>query len=310
MRALVVLNPNATTTSVRTRDVLLTALRSDLDLEVAETTHRDHASELSRQARRDGVDVVVTVGGDGTINEVANGLLDDEPAGGRGQPIPDVAIIPGGSTNVLARNLGIPESPIEATGLFLDALRSGRRQSIGLGRLDDRYFTFAAGFGFDADVIRNVELARDGGHTATVALYVRTAVREFFRQANRRHGTIELTTGDGGAVDDLSVVIVSNCTPWTYLGAAPLRPTPHADFSSGIDVFGLAGLRLAPTVRHLSQMLTRRGPRGRHVVSMHDRTWLAMTADEPLPVQVDGDYIGDRSRVELASAPSALRIVY
>ncbi|PSL06662.1 diacylglycerol kinase family enzyme [Haloactinopolyspora alba] len=307
MRALAILNPNATTTSSRTRDVVLAALSSDLDLEVAETTHRGHAAELSRQARRDGVGLVVAVGGDGTVNEVANGVLDPaSPA----TTVPDVAIIPGGSTNVLARNLGIPESPVEATGLFLDAWRSGRRQRIGLGRLDGRYFTFAAGFGFDADVIRAVEDQRERGRTSTVPLYVRTAVRRFFQQPERRHGSIELVADDGEPVGQLSVVIVTNCTPWTYLGARPLRPTPNADFHGGLDVFGLAGLRLARTLWHVGQMATRRGPRGRDVVSLHDSGHMVLTTDEPQPVQVDGDYIGDRTRVEIAAAPAALRVAY
>ncbi|WP_026875156.1 diacylglycerol/lipid kinase family protein [Jiangella gansuensis] len=319
MRALVVLNPNATTTSVRTRDVLLSALSNDLDLEVSETTHRGHATELSRQARADGVDLIVSVGGDGTINEVANGLLTDDDVsgadsggadGGRSGSLPDVAIIPGGSTNVLARNLGIPESPVEATGLLLDALRSSRRQSIGLGRLDDRYFTFAAGFGFDADVIRAVEAERDRGRTSTVPLYVRTAIRRFFTQDDRTHGTIELVADDGNPVPGLSIVIITNCTPWTYLGARPLRPTPYADLNAGLDVFALAGLRLAPTLLRLGQLTTRRGPRGRNVVSLHDRKQITLRADDPLPVQVDGDYIGERTEIILTSVPNALRIVY
>ncbi|TDE14961.1 diacylglycerol/lipid kinase family protein [Jiangella asiatica] len=317
MRALVVLNPNATTTSVRTRDVLLAALSNDLDLEVAETTHRGHATELSRRARADGVDLIVSVGGDGTINEVANGLLADDdgdrPAPGPGgfADRPDVAIIPGGSTNVLARNLGIPESPVEATGLLLDALRSGRRQSIGLGRLDDRYFTFAAGFGLDADVIRSVEAERARGRTSTVPLYVRTAIKRFFAQPDRAHGTIELVADGGHPVPGLSVVIITNCTPWTYLGARPLRPTPYADLNAGLDVFGLTGLRLGPTLMRLGQMVTRRGPRGRNVVSLHDRKQVVLRATaDPLPVQVDGDYIGERAEIVLTSVPNALRVAY
>lgn len=306
MRALVVLNPNATTTSVRTRDVLLAALSNDLDIEVAETTHRGHATELARQACTDGVGLVVSVGGDGTINEIANGLLDSES----GRETPDVAIIPGGSTNVLARNLGIPESPIEATGLLLDALRSGRRQSIALGRVDDRYFTFAAGFGFDAEVVHAVENERARGRKSTVPLYVRTALRRYAAHPDRRHGTIRIT-GDGAvAASGLAVVIVSNCTPWTYVGRRPLWPTPKADLNAGLDVFGLTSLRVVPTLWHLTQLVSRRGPHGRGVVSLHDRDHLVLDAPEPLPVQVDGDYIGRQQRIVLTSVPDALRIAF
>lgn len=308
MRALVVINPKATTTSARTRDVLLSALRHEVSLEVAETTHRGHAVELAADARSRGIDVVVSVGGDGTINEIVNGILapGTDPAG----PLPDLAIVPGGSTNVLGRNLGIPESPVEATGLLLDALRSGRRQPIGLGRLDDRYFTFTAGAGLDADVIHAVEQERARGRTATVPLYVRTALRRYAQRSDRKTGTITLEAGGAEPVHGLAVAIVSNCTPWTYLGARPLRLTPSANFNSGLDLFGLTSLGLTSTLWHVGQMTTRRGPRGRAVVSLHDQDSIVLSSHEAVPVQVDGDYIGLRTRMELRSVPAAIHVVY
>src|SRR5690625_4494615 len=117
MRALVVVNPEATATTSRTHDVLLSALGHEVSLETVRTTHRNHAAELAAKARAEGIALVVAFGGDGTVNEIVNGLLSNA-----GLPVPDIAIIPGGSTNVLARNLGIPSDPIEATGLVLDAL--------------------------------------------------------------------------------------------------------------------------------------------------------------------------------------------
>lgn len=308
MRALVVVNPSATTTSERTRDVLLSALRHDLELHVAETTHRGHAAELGREARDKQLDLVIAVGGDGTINELVNGVLDT----GLGEDVPAVAIVPGGSTNVLARNLGIPEDPVEATGLLLDALREGRRQPLGLGRLDDRYFTFAAGMGLDADVVRAVEDARAAGRKATPALYVRTAVRRFFAAPDRRHGeiSVELTDEPGAELPPLAVAVISNCSPWTYLGSRPLRPTPHARFSSGLDLFGLTRLGLPGALTSVAQMATRRGPRGRRVVRLHNHRGFILTAGRPVPVQVDGDYMGERQRVTLASVPHAIDIAY
>ncbi|NED97244.1 diacylglycerol kinase family lipid kinase [Phytoactinopolyspora alkaliphila] len=311
MRALVVVNPRATTTTERTRDVLLSALRNDLELQVAETTHRGHATELGRQARNDGLDLVVALGGDGTVNELINGLLESGP-GQRAGDVPDIAMVPGGSTNVLTRNLGIPENPIEATGLLLDALRDGRRQPLGLGRLDDRYFTFTAGAGLDADVIHAVEDARDGGRKATPALYIRTALRRYFAQPDRRHGAITLEP-DGSPearVSGLGVVVISNCSPWTYLGSRPLRPTPYADFNAGLDVFGLDSLALVPTLASVAQMATRRGPRGRHVVSLHNQRGFTLRAERPVPVQVDGDYIGERDLVTVSAVPDAIRVAY
>jgi diacylglycerol kinase family enzyme len=306
MRALVVINPHATTTSSHTRNVLLSALSNVLDLDVVETTHRGHACELARMARGDGIDLVVAVGGDGTINEVVNGLLGETTY----PHLPDVAIIPGGSTNVLARNLGLPENSVDATGLLLDALRTGRRRTIGLGRLDDRYFTFAAGFGFDADVIHAVENERAHGGQATLPLYARTAVRRFFAQRNRGHGSIDLLVDDEPPIGGLRVVIVTNCSPWTYIGGRPLRPTPRADFNTGLDVFALRSLRLAPTLWRLAQMTSQRGPHGRHVVVLHDHHHLTLTAPHPLPAQVDGDFIGEWEQLNLTSVPEALQLVY
>src|SRR5438105_2440642 len=141
MRVLVVANPNATATSPRMRDILARALASEAHLEIAETAHRGHAAALACRAMRDGADVVVALGGDGTINEVVNGLLTD----GSHPGVPALGIVPAGSTNVTARAIGLPNDPIEATGILLDALRAGSRRAISLGVVDGRYFAFAAG---------------------------------------------------------------------------------------------------------------------------------------------------------------------
>ncbi|HEU0214424.1 MAG TPA: diacylglycerol kinase family protein [Jiangellaceae bacterium] len=308
MRALVIVNHNATTTSRRTRDVLLAALRHDLKLDVVETGHRGHAVELGRQARGDGLDLVVAVGGDGTVNEVVNGLLDDTS----GHRVPDLAIVPGGSTNVLARNLGLPEDPVEATGLVLDAVRSHRRTPLGLGRLDERWFTFCAGVGFDADVIRRVEELRARGKRSTVGLYTRAAIRRFFAQEDRSGGQIVLERDGADPVPGIALAVVTNCAPWTYLGGRPLNPTPRASFDSGLDLFALTRLGVAATLRHLAQIAlsARRGPRGRDVILLHDQSAFALSSSRPVPVQVDGDFVGDRSTMALRSHPAALHVVF
>lgn len=307
MRALVVVNHSATTTSPRTRDVLLAALRHDLKVEVAETTHRGNAVELGRQARGDGLDLVVAVGGDGTINEVVNGLLGD----GVGPGVPDLAIVPGGSTNVLARNLGIPADPVEATGLLLDAVRSGRRRPLGLGRLDQRWFTFCAGAGYDADVIRAVEELRARGKRSTLPLYTRTAIRRFFGQADRGQGPITLYCHGSDPVPGLALAVVTNCAPWTYLGGRPLNPTPQASFDGGLDLFALTKLGPVSTLRQLGKITLTpgRGAGGRNVILRHDQAGFGLRSSRPVPVQVDGDFIGERSRMQLRSFPGALHVV-
>jgi diacylglycerol kinase family enzyme len=307
MRAIVVVNHKATTTTPRTLDVMLSALRHDLKLEVVETDHRGHAIELARAARRDKVDLVLALGGDGTVNEVVNGLLGE----GNDTFVPKLAIVPGGSTNVLARNLGIPSDPVEATGLLLDAVRTGRSRPIGLGRLDDRWFTFCAGAGFDADVVRAVEQRRADGKRSSSTLYARAAVRRFFAQGDRKHGVMRLERPGMAPVEGLVLAIVANTAPWTYLGRRAINPTPRASFDDGLDLFALTKLGLPGTLRHLAEitLASHRGARGGDVLVLHDQSELVLRAERPVPVQVDGDYLGERTHLTLRSEPGALAVV-
>lgn len=307
MRALLVVNPEATATSARTRDVLASALASDLKVDVATTERRGHAAELADQAAVDGLDLVVALGGDGTVNEVVNGLL----ARGPSYALPALGVVPGGSTNVFARSLGLPRDPVEATSVLLDAVRSGHRRLISLGRADDRWFTFCAGFGFDAEVVDAVERRRTAGRQATTGLYVRSAIGEFFHGADRRHPALTLERDGADPVPGLYVGIVANTAPWTYLGDRPVDPCPDASFDGGLDLFGLTALRTVPTLRHVRQILAGDGrrPRGRHVVSVHDVWGFTLTASRPLAFQVDGDYLGDRDRVGFRAFPRALAVL-
>ena len=304
MRALLVVNPKATTTSARARDVLAHALASEVKLDVVETTHRGHATELARQASRDGLDVVVALGGDGTVNEVTNGILHAGVQPG----LPALAVVPAGSTNVFARTLGMPNNPIEATSQLLEALLEDRRRTIGLARADDRWFTFNAGLGLDAGAVRRVERARAKGRTATQPLYVRSAVREYYYGPSHKHPlTVER---DGAEPLQLALALVCQTDPWTYLGDRPVRPCPDASFATGLDLFGLTKAPTATVLRHLRQILSRRArPRGKHLVLLHDQPRLVLSSPVPLPFQLDGDDLGDRSRVVLTAVPDALRVV-
>jgi diacylglycerol kinase family enzyme len=148
VRALLVFNPNATTTDDSVRDVIASALASTVDLEVAATKQRGHATHLVAGAVHEGIDAIFALGGDGTANEVIQALAGTDVR---------LGIIPGGSTNVLARALGLPNDAVEATAVMLEHLRADRSRSITLGRAGRRYFGFNAGYGFDAAVVRHVE---------------------------------------------------------------------------------------------------------------------------------------------------------
>lgn len=321
MRALLVVNPKATTTSARTRDVLAHALASDLKLEVATTERRGHARELAREAAQDGgTELVIALGGDGTVNEIVNGLLHDGPDP---EGLPSMAVVPGGSTNVFARALGMPNHAVEATGALLDALAAGRSRTVGLGRargapgtedeaLPARWFTFCAGFGFDAGVVGRVEQQRELGRRSTHALYVRQAMRQFFGDSHRREGTITLERPGADPLTGMVLSIVCNTSPWTYLGNRPVYATPRASFDTALDVLGLARLSPAAVTRYGTQLLTsgpRRGPHGKHAVTLHDETDFTLHSQVPLPFQMDGDHLGLRFGVAFTGVRRALRVI-
>ncbi|MET9294733.1 diacylglycerol kinase family protein [Streptomyces sp. NPDC003077] len=311
MRALLVVNPAATTTSARTRDVLAHALASDLKLDVAETQYRGHARDLARQAAESGeTELVVALGGDGTVNEVVNGLLTHGPDP---EALPRLAVVPGGSTNVFARALGLPNDVVESTGALLAALHDGSERTIGLGLasgtpgtedegVPSRWFTFCAGFGFDAGVVGRVEQQRGRGKRSTHGLYMRQVLRQFLGESNRRHGTITLerpaepgagddaasgpaseATADGpgptapdsdaapgsetaveSRTENLVMAIIGNTAPWTYLGNRPLYPSPKASFDTALDLFALSRLSAPAVTRYGTQLLTSTPERGPH----------------------------------------------
>ncbi|MFD3584828.1 diacylglycerol/lipid kinase family protein [Streptomyces sp. NPDC058683] len=321
MRALLVVNPAATTTSARRRDVLIHALASEVELEAVTTEYRGHARDLGRQAAEsDDIDLVVALGGDGTVNEVVNGLLYAGPDPDR---LPGLAVVPGGSTNVFARALGLPNDPVEATGALLAALREKQERVVGLGLtagtpgtadegVPARWFTFNAGLGFDAGVVGRVEQQRELGKKSTHALYVRQVVRQFFGEQHRRHGTITLERPGADPIDDLVVAIVSNTSPWTYLGNRPMYTSPKASFDKGIDVLGLSRLSTAAVARYGTQLLTsspERGPHGKHAVSLHDLDQFTLHSKVPLPLQMDGDHLGLRTSVTFTGVRRALRVI-
>jgi diacylglycerol kinase family enzyme len=315
MRAVLVVNPKATTTSERSRDVLVRALRSEVDLVVAYTRRRGHAVTLAREAARDGVDLVVTLGGDGTVNEVVNGLLSAEPPSADqtrppAERLPALAVVPGGSTNVFARALGLPREWPEGTSVILEGLRQGRSRTIGLGRADDRYFTFCAGFGLDAAVVHRVERARGRGRMSTPGLYLRSAMSQYFLSSDRRHPSITLERPGEQPEGELATAIIQNTAPWTFLGEREINPNPEASFDLGLDVMALRQLRVPSTTLTVTQMFSRKpDPHGRQVLRLHDLDEFTLVAARPQALQLDGDYLGEREKLRFTSVPAALRVI-
>jgi diacylglycerol kinase family enzyme len=319
VRALLIVNPRATSTTGLRRDVIARALASAVELTVVETRYRGHATRLAAGAVQDGTGLVLTLGGDGTANEAINGIVGAGPAGSGGpasggggaDKLPALAPLPGGSANVFGRALGLPADPIDAAGRVLLGLAEGRERSIGLGLAAGRYFAFNAGLGLDAEVVRAVEALRASGRTATPALYMRTALHQYYQVTDRRHPALMLESDDGPDPGRLFLAIVSNTTPWTYVGSRPVQSSPQAGFDTGLDLLALRSMRTAGTFRALATMLAAgdRAPAGRHIFSLHDQARLLIKADRPVAFQVDGEYMGEHESVLFEAIPDAIRVI-
>ncbi|WP_181773026.1 diacylglycerol/lipid kinase family protein [Amycolatopsis pittospori] len=306
MRAILIVNPQATSTTAGGRDVLAHALASQVKLDVVETDYRGHAMAVARSAARDGIDLVVAHGGDGTVNEVVNGLLADAD----GDPaeigdVPMLGVVPGGSANVFARALGIAHDPVEATHQLLNAIENDRSRTVGLGLADGHWFTFNAGMGWDADVVGRV--AKRRGKQTTAGLYLRAAVASHMRPPlGRPPLTVRIP---GEEPTEVLTAFVSNTDPWSYLGDRPVHLNPGSSFDTGLGLFALSGLRLPTVFKHVRQaLLTKSNQRGRRLLRHDDLPMIRIDAAEPVNFQVDGDLVGQRKRVEFFSVPGALTV--
>lgn len=302
MRALLLFNPNATTTDDRVRDVIASALASEVTLDVQATKQRGHATLIAAGAAHEDVDAIFALGGDGTANEVIQALAGTDVR---------LGIIPGGGANVMARALGLPNDAVAATAELLERLRTGRERVVSLGRANGRYFGFNAGFGFDAAVVRRVEQNARLKRRLRQAAFVQLAVAEWFDSEDRREPTIELVRDDaGGSTGPYAICMVGNTDPYTFLGKRPLHVTPHASFETGLDLLtigrtGTAGLlRIVAGAFRSGSHVRRRG-----VEEHHDLPGFVLRSPSPQPLMVDGDYAGEHRTVRFESVPRALRVL-
>ena len=296
-------------------DLAVRTLAGLVDLDVARTEYRGHARDLAAAAA---VDLVIVHGGDGSINEVVNGVMGsagcrgDDPAGlAAGGDGPLIAVIPGGGANVLARAQGLPLDAAAAIRQVREAIAAGRHRTIGLGLAADRYFTFSAGLGWDAEVVREVDRMRAQGHRESVSLFMRTMIRQYYRSTDRRRPALTLERDGEPPISGMFMTIVTNRSPWTYLRDRPLLPVPNPDFNSGLDLLALQGLRLTTVFSAVGQMLyvRSRPPRGRNILSVLGSESLTLRSERPIALQADGEYLGETEAVKFQFVPHALRIV-
>jgi diacylglycerol kinase family enzyme len=308
-RMLIIVNPYATTVSDRLKNLVVYALQGRYQVEAVMTEAQNHATEIGIEARDGGYDVVVAFGGDGTLNEVANGLA--------GTDVP-VTILPGGSTNVVARTLGIPNDVVDATEHLLGLADRFEPRNIDLGLANGRRFVFSCGSGLDATAAMRVDQrpkmkARGGPY-----FYTWIAVSSFYRQYLRNPVRMHFESPAG--ISEGVTVLAQNSDPFTYFGRRPVRVCENIAIDDG--TLAVAVLRRAAQ-RDMAPIVTRvlteglRATRHRHIDHFEDVLTGTVTSTSPdaageprpFPVQVDGDYIGEVRELELAVEPGALTVI-
>lgn len=301
MRALLVYNPNATTTTPAVIDVITKALSAELKLEVEATKRRNHGAYLAAGAVHEGYEVVLVLGGDGTANEVLQGIA--------GTAV-KMAIIPGGSTNVWARSLGQPNDPVEATSQILRRLREGDERVVNLGRANGRWFGFNVGLGFDAEVVRLVEQRHRMKRTVRQATFLYCGVLALASGVGRRMPEMTVQADGQETTTGWRSVVCCNADPFTYLGPRAARLCPEADWEKGLDATALRSLSPLPLLHLAQTALTSGNVHHRRIARLwHDQPGYTITSSEALPMQLDGDYVGRTDRLRLESVPRALTIV-
>jgi diacylglycerol kinase family enzyme len=283
--------------------IIQKAIGADHELQVEETSRRGHAARLALGAANDGVDVVAVLGGDGTLNEAADGLAGTDTA---------LAPLPGGSTNVYARTIGMADDPIDATAQLLAALDRGSIERVGLGRVEGRHFLFHCGVGFDAAVVEQVERRSAFKKYAAHPLFVASSFNTWLRSYDHKRGRFDVELDTGERVEGATLLIVSKTSPYTYLGRRPMVVAPAAGLHSPLS-FTIITARRSTSILSLAgaAFVSARALQRHHDVVQRDGVEAATvtTTGEQFPYQVDGDYLGDVKQLRFQHVPEALRLV-
>ncbi len=309
-RMLIIVNPYATTVSDRLKNLVVYALQGRYEVETVDTEAQNHATEIGREVRDHGYDIVVAFGGDGTLNEVANGLA--------GTDVP-VSVLPGGSTNVVCRTLGIPNDVVDATEHLLAMVDEWEPRKIDLGMADGRHFVFSCGVGIDATVVKRVDAHPKLKSRAGPYYYTWATVSAFYRSYLINPVRMRVLTGDGGEAEGVTA-LAQNSDPFTYFASSPVRVCEGVAIDDGTLALGVlkrAAVRDMPTL--IARLFGERGPAAKHRQIEHFAgiaegtvRSISETRDgvlRPFPIQVDGDYIGEKTELTLKVDPGALTVV-
>ena len=320
VRALMILNPKSTAQSSELLREILPALFAieQLHLFVRFTQHPNHAEEMVSGLTRADYDLIIVLGGDGTVNEVINGLL-----GSANMPapsptsLPKLAVIPTGSANVLVRALGFSADPVEAVHVLARLIEKDISRTICLGTWNARWFGVNAGFGLDADVLAQVDRVREQGFAATPFRYVMVSARAVLR-ARKSPPKINVSaisrTGEEFLLEEVPVLLASNTNPWTFLGPLPVGTNPANSFDEGLSLFGVTDISgfggLVGVLRLFGvenqQVFSRISTA--QTINFDSASTVTLSCPTPHRFQADGESAGKLTQVVLRSVPDALEI--
>jgi len=325
VRILLVVNSFASSVTARNTVIVHRALSRGHEVQIVETNRRGHATRFAQDAAHRGVDLVISFGGDGTLNEVATGVAGTDTA---------LGVLPGGSTNVFARTIGLPNDPAAAVDLLVNGLAdpTANIRPIGLGRVNGRFFCFHTGIGYDAAVVRTVEtrasLKRWAGHPLFIYAALKTWMFGYDR--SRPHfsvtadgaiggpGGLDIdSTGENPArfdpsrrVDDGYFTVVLNTNPYTFLGNRPLDLSPEAGLDKPLVAVTFRTMSATAIIRTLAGALRGGGVQANeHVARFDDVHELIVEHHTPFPYQVDGDYLGETGRLHFRHVPEAVKLL-
>lgn len=300
MRILFIVNSVASSVTARRRVVIHKAMSADHDVTLAETSRRGHATRLAQSAARDHYDLVVVLGGDGTLNEAANGLAGSNTA---------LGVLPGGSTNVFARILGLPDDSVDAAGVLLDAIEDHSIRRIGLGAVEGRYFLFHCGIGYDAAIVEQVEKRGPWKRWAGHPLFVYAAIDTWIRRIDRKNPPLRIVDARGGDTTGF-FTIVMNANPYTFLGNRPFDIVPELTLDDPLAVVTLEQIRLRSLGPVAAAAIGPGDVRSRKDVDIRtDVRSIVVECDPPAPYQVDGDHLGASKRLRFTWTPEHLALV-
>lgn len=290
------MNPQARGVTRTLQHLMTTALEARFDLTVTETQARGTGEESARQAVRDGAEVLIAFGGDGLVNDVVNGMAGSEAC---------LGVIPGGTMNVFARNLGIPANPAEAADALLQRADDLHPRRLPLGMANDRYFTFAVGCGFDAEAAARVDVHKVAKQRFGESYFYAAALATFAASYATRQPFLTCEGSFGVHPAVLAVGLVGNT--YAYLAGRPVRLTPARRGGSGLGLFLLRRLNYLHLPRYAFGAVT--GRFGPSAVTLSNVEEFVISGDGPVAYHVDGETLPPAGRIHVRRAPFRLNVL-